>query len=90
VNWMRWNLRWKTGDGRTSRVLASPAPGDQAMAAGEEADEELVVASRWPTITLPSSRSIRLGSRDLLDDLSLVLEDIDAVRHGHSLVMIDG
>ena len=44
VNWIRWNLRWKTcAIVRTSSVLASPgAPVIRQWPPGEQADQELV------------------------------------------------
>ena len=44
VNWMRWNLRWKIcAMDLTSSVLARPGrAGDQAMAAGEQRDQDLL------------------------------------------------
>ena len=61
VNWIRWNRRWKTwAIVRTSRVLASPgAPVIRQWPPAKRLMRSWWVASRWPTITLASSRSIR-------------------------------
>ena len=60
---------------RTSSVLARPGrAGDQAMSAGEERDQDLLVASFWPTITLREfALDPAAALADLLDHSPLVL-----------------
>ena len=73
VNWMRWNFRWKIwAIERTSSVLARPGrAGDQAVPAGEQADQQLLddVGLADDDLRQLARRCAARLAANLLDDL---------------------